>query len=175
MLVSQATQTLLEDEEEDLEVQLRDLGNQRLKDLDRPVHLYQLAAPGITAQFPPLRQDAAPPEAEPVPFYRQRRVLAIAAAVLLAAVAAAAFLATRSGGAGGLAGVSPNNVAIIDPDTNAIVAAVPTGRRPGPIAAGQGAIWIGDIDDGSRSTPSTQPISSRSASATTSTARTADC
>ena len=56
VLVSQATQTLLEDEEEDLDVQLRDLGNQRLKDLDRPVHLYQLAGPGLAEQFPPLRQ-----------------------------------------------------------------------------------------------------------------------
>ena len=37
ILVSQATQTLLEDEEEDLHVFLRDLGEQRLKDLDRPV------------------------------------------------------------------------------------------------------------------------------------------
>ena len=147
VLVSQATQTLLEDEEEDLDVQLRDLGNQRLKDLDRPVHLYQLAGPGLAEQFPPLRQDAAPPEAEPVPFYRRRRVLAITAAMLLAAAAAAVFLATRSGGSGGLAGVSANNVAVIDPDTNTIVDEVPTGRRPGPIAAGRGAIWVGEMDD----------------------------
>src|SRR5262249_12016114 len=47
VLVSQATQTLLEDEEEDLAVGLQDLGDQRLKDLDRPVHLYQVAAPGL--------------------------------------------------------------------------------------------------------------------------------
>ena len=52
VLISQATQTLLEDEEEDLEVGLRDLGQQRLKDLDRPVQLYQIAAPGLEAQFP---------------------------------------------------------------------------------------------------------------------------
>jgi len=147
VLVSQATQTLLEDEEEDLEVQLRDLGDQRLKDLDRPVHLYQLAAPGIAEQFPPLRQEAAPPEAEPVPFYRQRRVLAIATAVLIAIVAAAAVLATRSGGPGGLASVSPNNVGLIDPASNTIVAAVPTGIRPGPVAVGSGGVWVGNLDD----------------------------
>ena len=60
VLISQATQTLLEDEEEDLEVGLRDLGQQRLKDLDRPVQLYQIAAPGLAAQFPPLREEAPP-------------------------------------------------------------------------------------------------------------------
>jgi class 3 adenylate cyclase len=52
VLVSQATETLLEDEEEDLGVQFRDLGTQRLKDLDRPVHLYQVAASGLRSDFP---------------------------------------------------------------------------------------------------------------------------
>jgi len=47
ILVSQATQTLLEDEEEDLHIALRDLGEQRLKDLDRLVRLYQAAADGL--------------------------------------------------------------------------------------------------------------------------------
>ncbi len=47
VLVSQATQTLLEDEEEDLQLSLRDLGEKRLKDLDRPVRLYQVAAPEL--------------------------------------------------------------------------------------------------------------------------------
>src|SRR5438105_9387176 len=58
VLVSQATQTLLEDEEEDLHVSFRDLGEQRLKDLDRPVRLYQVAAEGLPAEFPPLRHEA---------------------------------------------------------------------------------------------------------------------
>ena len=51
ILVSQATQTLLEDEEEDLHVFLRDLGEQRLKDLDRPVRLYQAAATDCKPRF----------------------------------------------------------------------------------------------------------------------------
>src|SRR4051812_37737904 len=54
VLVSQATQTLLEDEEEDLAVGLDDLGAQRLKDLDRPVQLYQVAGPGLESDFPPI-------------------------------------------------------------------------------------------------------------------------
>ena len=53
ILVSQATQTLLEDEEEDLHVLLRDLGEQQLKDLDRPVRLYQAAADGLPERSRP--------------------------------------------------------------------------------------------------------------------------
>jgi predicted ATPase/class 3 adenylate cyclase/DNA-binding CsgD family transcriptional regulator len=49
VLVSQATQTLVEDEEEgeELGFTLVDQGESRLKDLDRPVRLFQLAAPGL--------------------------------------------------------------------------------------------------------------------------------
>ena len=40
---------------------LRDLGEHRLKDLSRPEQVYQLLAPGLTADFPPLRSlDAMP-------------------------------------------------------------------------------------------------------------------
>jgi ABC-type branched-subunit amino acid transport system substrate-binding protein len=101
VLVSQATQTLLEDEEEDLAVGLRDLGEQRLKDLDRPVRLYQLAAPGLPAEFPPLRRDEeahAPAVAPPLPIYRRRVVIAAAAgAVILVGVLTAILALTRSG------------------------------------------------------------------------------
>src|SRR2546428_5234981 len=34
---------------------LRDLGEHRLKDLQRPEHVFQLAAPGVPEDFPPLR------------------------------------------------------------------------------------------------------------------------
>src|ERR671923_481667 len=105
VLVSQATQTLLEDEEEDLHVFLRDLGEQRLKDLDRPVRLYQAAADGLPASFPPLRGEAELAEAAeqalapPTPVYRRPLVLAAAAAAAVLAVAAA-LVVTRSGGDG---------------------------------------------------------------------------
>ncbi len=40
---------------------LRDIGEHRLRDLARPEHVYQLLAPGIEAEFPPLRSlDALP-------------------------------------------------------------------------------------------------------------------
>ena len=49
VLVSQATQALVEDEEEELGFTLVDVGERRLKDLERPVRLFQLAAPGLDA------------------------------------------------------------------------------------------------------------------------------
>jgi predicted ATPase/class 3 adenylate cyclase/DNA-binding CsgD family transcriptional regulator len=48
VLVSQATQTLIEDEEDgEPGFTLVDVGEHRLKDLDRPVRLFQLAAAGL--------------------------------------------------------------------------------------------------------------------------------
>ena len=91
ILVSQATQTLVEDEEEDLHIHLQDLGEQRLKDLDRPVRLYQAAADGLPTEFLPLRPDAElAPVAPVVPFWRRPATVAAAvgAALVVAAIAA---------------------------------------------------------------------------------------
>jgi predicted ATPase len=41
-------------------VTLRDLGEHRLKDLDRAEHLFQLVAPDLPAEFPPLRSVTGP-------------------------------------------------------------------------------------------------------------------
>ena len=53
VLISQATQTLIEDEEEELGFVLADVGERRLKDLDRPVRLFQLTAAGLDTQALP--------------------------------------------------------------------------------------------------------------------------
>jgi DNA-binding NarL/FixJ family response regulator/class 3 adenylate cyclase len=59
ILLSQTSQHLLEDEEEPLPgVSLHDLGRRRLKDFDRPVGIFQLVAPDLPTEFPPLRADA---------------------------------------------------------------------------------------------------------------------
>jgi predicted ATPase/class 3 adenylate cyclase/DNA-binding CsgD family transcriptional regulator len=59
VLVSQATQDVVEDqEEEELGFTLVDAGEHRLKDLDRPVRLFQLAAPGLDL-VPAARGEAA--------------------------------------------------------------------------------------------------------------------
>jgi predicted ATPase/class 3 adenylate cyclase/DNA-binding CsgD family transcriptional regulator len=52
VLVSQATQALVEDEEEELAFTLVDAGERVLKDLDRPVRLFQLVASGLEAPIP---------------------------------------------------------------------------------------------------------------------------
>ena len=150
ILVSQATQTLLEDEEEDLHIHLRDLGDQRLKDLDRPVRLYQAAANGLEASFPPVRGGAdlaaAAEGAIASPFWRRRTLLAAAIALaLVAAVAGGLFL--RTGSKGGLGEIQANHVGIIDPQTNEIVAEIPVGIEPGPVAVGAGSVWVGNLKD----------------------------
>lgn len=64
ILVSHATAAVLEDE--DLSgVTLRDLGEQRLKDFDKPVCLYQVLAPGLPADFLPPRTAESNRQPEP--------------------------------------------------------------------------------------------------------------
>jgi DNA-binding NarL/FixJ family response regulator/class 3 adenylate cyclase len=56
ILVSQASQHLLEDEEEPLPgCSLIELGRRRLKDFDRPVGIFQVVASDLPTEFPPLR------------------------------------------------------------------------------------------------------------------------
>jgi DNA-binding NarL/FixJ family response regulator/class 3 adenylate cyclase len=62
VLVSETTRSLLEDEE--VELELRDLGPHQLKDFDRPLRIYQLAIAGLPTQFPPLRTAAGHGAAE---------------------------------------------------------------------------------------------------------------
>jgi streptogramin lyase len=64
----------------------------------------------------------------------------------LVAVLAAAFFATRDSG-GGLGGVQPNHVGVIDAEANEIVAEIPVGIRPGPVAVGAGSVWVGNLQD----------------------------
>jgi class 3 adenylate cyclase len=53
-LLSHATQELVRDQLPS-EVSLRDLGERRLKDLFRPERVFQLLAPDLPSEFPPLR------------------------------------------------------------------------------------------------------------------------
>jgi len=56
VLVSQTAHDVIDDEEaEQVGVAFRDLGVQRLKDLERPVGLYQLEIEGLPNKFPHLR------------------------------------------------------------------------------------------------------------------------
>ena len=96
-----------------------------------------------------LNQDESlgpPSPAEPPSTARRRWPRALAVAGILLAAAAVAILLSRDA-AGGLGEVPPNYVGVIDPARNEILAAVPVGARPGPIAAGGNAVWVGNLDD----------------------------
>ena len=59
VVISEATQKVLANQPVQ-GVEVRDLGEHRLKDLSRPLRLYQLTADGLCAEFPPLRALAPP-------------------------------------------------------------------------------------------------------------------
>ena len=59
ILLSNTTRELIEDDLR-AEVSLRDLGEHRLKDLDRPERLFQVVAEGLPSEFAPLRTEDAP-------------------------------------------------------------------------------------------------------------------
>ncbi len=54
VLLSSTTRDLVEDDLPD-DVRVRELGEHRLKDLDRPERLFQLEIEGLPAEFPPVR------------------------------------------------------------------------------------------------------------------------
>ncbi len=65
VLLSQSTYALIERDLPD-GMRLRDLGEHRLKDLRRPIHLYQLVIAGLPADFPPLKSLNALPNNLPM-------------------------------------------------------------------------------------------------------------
>ncbi len=75
----------------------------------------------------------------------RRSVVVVSAIVALAAIAAvtAALWPGREAGVS----VPPNSVAVINPATNRILRAVGVGIKPGPVAVGAGAVWVGNADD----------------------------
>jgi len=136
ILVSPSTAQLLED---DLPpgVTLRDLGERELKDIDRPVRLYQLEAEGLRTDF-----------SEPRPRHR-RYALAAAAAILVAAVVAAVVL-LAGGGSGSpeatAAGVAADSIGILRPSTGHRTGQIDVGASPSALAAGAGSVWAANVD-----------------------------
>jgi YVTN family beta-propeller protein len=85
--------------------------------------------------------EAATPRAGPRRRRRVRTVMLVGLAVATVAVAAA----LRDEEAPIVA--PPNSVAVIDPKSNRVTHVIAVGTRPGPIAAGSGAVWTGNLDD----------------------------
>ena len=142
VLLSRTTRELVEDELPQ-GVTVRDLGERRLKDLERPERLAQLEIDGLPSEFGPLKT-------LDVELARKRRRMYIGSALIgvLAAAVAIPVFAFGQGNGGGSANVSPNSVAIIDPASNDVVDVVSNvGGRPGSIAVGQGAVWVANEDE----------------------------
>jgi class 3 adenylate cyclase len=78
ILLSHATVALLEDDEDELPgIELRDLGEHRLKDFDRAVRVYQLLAPDLEPGSPPLPTEANLPAVRASDADRERTVAAL--------------------------------------------------------------------------------------------------
>jgi YVTN family beta-propeller protein len=141
VLLSRTTRELVEDELP-AGVTIRDLGERRLKDIEQPERISQLVVEGLQSDFGQLRT-------LDVELSRKRRRMYVGAAligVLAAAVAIPVFALGQGSGGGGTT-VSPNSVAIIDAQSNDVVSSVAAGLRPGPVAADDAAVWIGNLDD----------------------------
>src|SRR5712691_3958464 len=149
VLLSNATRELVED---DLPpgLGLRDLGEQRLKDLDRPERIFQLVIDGLRNDFPALKTlpQAGRKATQARSALRRRGVLAAMLAIAAAAVAIPVFALGRGGSGGGSSSpVAPDSVGVIDPRTNAVVGQVAVGARPSALAAAAGALWVANLDD----------------------------
>ena len=141
VLLSATTRELVEDELP-TGVRLRDLGERRLKDVERPERLSQLVIEGMPSEFGRLNT-------LDVELARKRRRMYAGAALIgvLAAAVAIPVFALGQGGGGEAVTIAPNSVAIIDQDSNDVVGSVPVGVRPASVVVGEGAVWVANIDD----------------------------
>jgi class 3 adenylate cyclase/streptogramin lyase len=130
ILVSGTTRDLIVDELP-AGTSLRDLGPRRLKDIERPVHLYQVTAPGLATEFAPLKT---------VDSKRPQRLMLAGGAVLAAAAIAIAFLLLRGGSSPIV--VSPNSLGVIDLGSNKVVKQIPVGDTPTSVEVGAGDVWV---------------------------------
>lgn len=111
----------------------------RLKGFEEPVRIVEVQPLGA---LPPV-----PVPAKPRRRLRRRLWLVPAVLALAAALVVGLILGARGGDAELV--VTPNSVAVIDPGTNEVVETIGVGESPGPIAAGQGSLWLVNLNDSS--------------------------
>lgn len=100
-------------------------------------------------QHDPALGPAARSIPAPATVARRRRKVIGAVCVLVLAAASVSFVSYHDLGADPPAPISVagDNVAVVDPSANRVVAAVSVGARPGRVATGQGAIWVVNDND----------------------------
>jgi DNA-binding SARP family transcriptional activator len=105
----------------------------------------------ILRQDPALGAPAtAPPVVGSTPATRRRRgawIVSVAAAAALLAVVIVVVALLRPSAGSAPVQVVRNSVAVVDAKTNRIVDDVVVGDFPGPLAAGNGSVWVGNIGD----------------------------
>jgi YVTN family beta-propeller protein len=162
VLLSGITRDLVEDDLPE-GLSLLDLGEHRLKDLERPERIHQLVYPGVPPEFPALKTlEAQPAE---VPFAdredelvaavaarfgwrRWRRRVAVSAAAVAAGVGAAALGLILTRGSSATASDVPANAVGVFAGGNAKhVANISVGSSPTAIAAGADDVWAANTDD----------------------------
>jgi YVTN family beta-propeller protein len=145
ILISDSTRQLVED---DLPpgVTLRDLGSQRLKDIDRPEHLYQVAVDGLASEFPPLRTAASAVK-------RGGRRIAIGATAAIALVIAAVVIVLAEyGGPSSSSAAGPivaNSVGVFRAADGKLTSQIGDVSSPTSIAAGFDSLWVVNLDEDS--------------------------
>jgi YVTN family beta-propeller protein len=97
------------------------------------------------ALSPPVAARA--PETVAPPPERRRRRLALGAAIAVLAVATAVVAAFSLRDEAAPLVVPANFVAAIDPATNEVTSVLQAGIRPGPVAGGEGSVWVANLDD----------------------------
>jgi branched-chain amino acid transport system substrate-binding protein len=153
VLLSNATGEMVEDGLPS-GVTLRDLGEQRLKDLDRPVRLFQLNIEGLPSDFPPLRTEAPAPFEGPSGRWGwwqragrpARLLMAGGAALVLAGVTAAAVRILGDETQPGAARTT-DALAVIDPASGEVTGRIAVGATPSTVAVGEGGVWVLNADD----------------------------
>jgi YVTN family beta-propeller protein len=128
--------------------ELRDLEAAILRQDDELVAPRVMTSESVEAVGPGADSDGA---GHPPPRHWGDRRIALVAAVAAIVGLAAALAIILLRGEPSTVVVPPDSVAVIDAATNRVVDTVPVGVRPGPVAYGEGAIWVGNLDDRSLS------------------------
>lgn len=93
------------------------------------------------------RKLRAPSVSEEASARRRRAGLLAGLGLFLLAAAVAGFFLARGNDAAPVV-ISPNSVAVLDPDSNDVLDALPVGNSPGPIDIQENAVWVINRNDG---------------------------